>query len=139
MIANGELKKNGWARFAHGYARLYLKRCNAESKSDDEIDIEIFSKLVRLDTNLGTTVSEQLSWCLELTTRSDIIKVNFLFEYTNLNNSRASISNRSTIVQRWRKMDSVDSYIDTCSDMLKNQSQMIKLILKFIRSLFNWI
>ena len=58
-----------------GFANLYLLRCNKESKSDDEIDKEVYSKLVELDTRLGTTASEQLFKCLSKTTRSDIIKV----------------------------------------------------------------
>ena len=65
------LRKTGWV----GFAALYLNQCNKEAKSNDEIDKEVYSKLVELDTRLGTTASEQLYWCLLNTTRSDIIKV----------------------------------------------------------------
>ena len=65
------LRKNGFVGFAH----LYLKRCNYESKSEEVIDIQIYTKLVELDSRLGTTASEQLDWCIEYTTRSEIIKV----------------------------------------------------------------
>ena len=65
------LRKLGWAGFAH----LYLMRFRKESKTDDEIDIQVYTKLVELDSRLGTTASEQLDWCIEYTTRSDIIKV----------------------------------------------------------------
>ena len=65
------LRKKGWV----GFAYLYLKRCNKESKTNDEIDIQVYTKLVQLDSRLGTTASEQLYWCLEFTSRSDIIKV----------------------------------------------------------------
>ena len=59
-----------------GFAELYLRRCNKESKTwDDEIDIQVYTKFVELDSKLGTTASEQLRWCIEFTTRSDIIKV----------------------------------------------------------------
>jgi len=58
-----------------GFAKAYLDRCNEESKSDDAIDKGIYSKLLELDTRLGTTASEQLFWCLYNTTRLDIIKV----------------------------------------------------------------
>ena len=58
-----------------GFAEVYLERCDKESKSDDEIDKEFYSKLVELDTRLGTTASEQLFGCLQYTTRWDIIKV----------------------------------------------------------------
>ena len=56
-----------------GFAYLYL-----EFNSDHEIDEEIYTKLVELDKRLGTclaTAFEQLYWCLNRTTRSDIIKV----------------------------------------------------------------
>ena len=65
------LRKKNWV----GFAELFLNRCNKESKSDDEIDREIYSKLVELDIRLGTTASEQLYKCLYRTTRLDIIKV----------------------------------------------------------------
>ena len=60
-----------------GFANLYLLRCNKESKSDDEIDKEVYSKLVELDTRLGTTASEQLFGCVFYTLNLDIIKVWF--------------------------------------------------------------
>ena len=61
-----------------GYAEQYLDRCKTESKSDNInyiIDIRVFSKLVELDSKLGTLAVEQLFWCLIYTTRWDIIKV----------------------------------------------------------------
>ena len=70
-----EIRKAGWKGFTH----LYLQRCKQESKSDNEIDIQVYDKLVQLDSKLGTTASEQLTRCLYITTRSDIIKVNFFF------------------------------------------------------------
>ena len=66
-----ELRKNG----STGFANLYLWRCDVESKSDDQMDIHVYSQLVKLDSRLGTTASEQLTKCLEFTTQSDIIKV----------------------------------------------------------------
>ena len=58
-----------------GWADYYLQKCHKKSKSDYEIDIKVYSKLVELDIRLGTTASEQLFACLNRTTRSDIIKV----------------------------------------------------------------
>jgi len=58
-----------------GFANVYLAGCNKRSHSNDVIDKELYSKLVELDTRLGTTASEQLYWCLLNTTRSDIIEV----------------------------------------------------------------
>ena len=54
---------------------MYWWRCKEESKSNDEIDKELYAELVKLDTRLGIRASEQLYKCLENTTRSDIIKV----------------------------------------------------------------
>ena len=57
------------------FARDYLRRCNEESKSNDKINKEVYTKLVELEKRLGKKASEQLFWCLRHTTRSDIIKV----------------------------------------------------------------
>ena len=66
-----------------GFAHVYLKQCTNESKSDDKIDEEVYSKLVELDTRLGTTASEQLFGSLCQTTRSDIIKVERFLQMTD--------------------------------------------------------
>ena len=58
-----------------GFAHFYLKQCSEKSKSNDEIDIEVFTQLVALDAKLGTTASKQLYWCVYYTLRLDIIKV----------------------------------------------------------------
>ena len=57
-----------------GFAHLYLGRFDKESRSDRDIDREIYTKLVQLDSRLGTRASDQLYKCLSHTTRSDIIK-----------------------------------------------------------------
>ena len=59
-----------------GFASLYLWRCQQESKSDDEKDIELYKKLLELDSRLDTTAAEQLFRCVYyLTLRLDSIKV----------------------------------------------------------------
>ena len=65
--------KVGWIGFTH----MYLQRCmNEETMSaDDNLDSQVYTQLIRLDSKLGTTPSEQLLKCLLLTTRWDIIKV----------------------------------------------------------------
>ena len=65
------------ARFAQeiGFAQVYLKHCSKETESDDELHIEVFTKLAKLDSKLGCTASEQLFECLLRTTRWDLIKV----------------------------------------------------------------
>ena len=65
------LRKTGWV----GFAEVYLNQCNKESKSNDGIDKEVYSKLVELDTRLGTTATEQLFGCVALTRNLDVIKV----------------------------------------------------------------
>ena len=50
------LRRDGWT----GFAQVYLKQCHEEAKSNNEIDKEVYNKLVELDTRLGTTASEQL-------------------------------------------------------------------------------
>ena len=52
-----------------------MERCNKESKSNDKIDKEVYTKLVELEKRLGIKASKQLYECLKYTTRSDIIKV----------------------------------------------------------------
>ena len=66
-----ELRKAG----LYGFADAYLGRCYAKAKSGEEIDVEVYTKLLQLDSKLGTTASKQLDICLFHTTRSDIIQV----------------------------------------------------------------
>ena len=65
------LRNRNWV----GFANVYLWRCDQESKTENIADIQVYNQLVKLDTRLGTTTSEQLFACLRYTTRSDIIKV----------------------------------------------------------------
>ena len=59
----------------YDYASIYLERCNKESKSNDKINKEVYTKLVELEKRHGKKASRQLYQCLDNTTRSDIIKV----------------------------------------------------------------
>ena len=65
------LKKSNYIGFAH----FYFSQCNQESQSNNEIVKEVYTKLIELDTRLGTSPSEQLYYCLKNTIQSDIIKV----------------------------------------------------------------
>ena len=58
-----------------GFASQYLLRCEKESKSDDEININIYTELVELDSKLGTSAAEQLFHCVSYTQRLELIKV----------------------------------------------------------------
>ena len=66
------VKKANYDGFGHVYYRRYK-----ESKPEDEIDEEVYSKFVKLDTKLGTPPSEQLFMCVFLTLDLEIIKVCF--------------------------------------------------------------
>ena len=56
-----------------GYAYVYLNQCLHHYSH--KIDIQFYTKLVELDSRIGIRASEQLYWCLNSTTRSDIIEV----------------------------------------------------------------
>ena len=70
----------------YDFAKEYLKQCNKESKSNDEINKEVYAKLVELDSRLGTNASNQLYNCLKYTTRWDIIKVLKFLKIKDLKN-----------------------------------------------------
>ena len=73
MTEYEKLREKGWAGFAH----VYIWRCDKESKSGNIADVQLYTKLVELDTRLGTTAGSQLFRCLCYTNRWDIIKVLF--------------------------------------------------------------
>ena len=54
-----------------GYAHYYLVR----RMKINEADATVYQRLVEIDTTLGTELSLQLTSCVALTTRLDIIKV----------------------------------------------------------------
>ena len=68
---NKFVKKRNYIGFAH----VYVSQCHRESNSNNELNKELYSKLVQLDKRLGTRASNQLYECLSHTSRPDIIKV----------------------------------------------------------------
>ena len=71
-----ELKDHDWKKTPDcGYADFYLRNCCNDIKLKNEADVEVYKRLVDIDTNLGIELSYQLLRCLCLTTRWDIIKV----------------------------------------------------------------
>ena len=73
-----ELKDYDWIikeTFEDGYAEFYLRDCWNGSKLINEANVEVYKRLVDIDTNLGTGLSLQLWRSLRWTTRWDIIKV----------------------------------------------------------------
>ena len=65
------LRKENWV----GFAQVYLARCYKDSEIENIADIQVYSKLVELDSRLATTATEQLFECLRYTLRLDILKV----------------------------------------------------------------
>ena len=58
-------------RFSNlGFAEFYC-----ECYDDEHMDIQLFTKLVELDSKFGMTAGRQLGNCLCETTRLDILKV----------------------------------------------------------------
>ena len=70
------MRNHGVKEMSLGFAAYYLIKCE-ESKSEDEIDIQVYTQLMEVDSRLGLSAAEQLYACLFITTRSDIIKVLF--------------------------------------------------------------
>ena len=66
------LKKANYVGWGDFYYQRYKK-----SKPEDEIDEEVYSYFVKLDSRLGTPPSEQLFKCVFLTLDLEIIKVCF--------------------------------------------------------------
>ena len=58
-----------------GFAEVYLDRCDDELKLENIADIHLYTKLVELDTRLGTTATEQLFEGFYYSLRLDLIKV----------------------------------------------------------------
>ena len=58
-----------------GFAELYLNQCNKDSEIENIADTQVYSKLVELDSRIGTTATKQLFECLRYTLRLDILKV----------------------------------------------------------------
>ena len=61
-----------------GFTSKYLLQCE-ELKSDDEVNIDVFTEFVHLDSKLGTTATEQLYHCVFYLLRFNRIKVRIQF------------------------------------------------------------
>ena len=72
--------EEGMRENSMGFAAYYVDQF--EDAQEDEIDIQIYAKLVEVDSRLGVSAADQLFKCLSITTCWDIIKVLFkYFEY----------------------------------------------------------
>ena len=58
-----------------GYAEYYLKQCWNKSELINKADVKIYKQLLKIDSKLGTTQSEQLFWCVFYSLQMDLIKV----------------------------------------------------------------
>ena len=65
----------GWV----GYANYYLAKCLNESELENKADVAIYKQLLKIDSKLGTTPSEQLFKCLLYSPREDLIEVSINF------------------------------------------------------------
>ena len=66
-----DLREDGWA----GYAEYYLQECWDYSELKNKADVAVFKQILDIDSKLGTTLTEQLSWCVFNSLRMDLIKV----------------------------------------------------------------
>ena len=55
-----------------GFAHYYLYRYKVENRAADTL---VYKQLIQIDSQLGTTESDQLYWCLENTTCPNLINV----------------------------------------------------------------
>ena len=58
-----------------GFAEYYLQKCYDESELKNKADIAIYKQLLEIDSELGTTQTEQLFKCVFHSVRMDLIKV----------------------------------------------------------------
>ena len=61
-----------------GYAHYYLGNSWNSFNKTNEADASVYCKLLDIDSEFGTELSEQLFWCLQNTSRWHIIKVRIL-------------------------------------------------------------
>ena len=58
-----------------GYANYYIHRCWNESELKNNADVAVYKQLLEIDSELGTSQSEQLRCCLFYSPRKDLIEV----------------------------------------------------------------
>ena len=58
-----------------GFANYYLNESYDESELKNKADISIYKQLLEIDSQLGTTQTEQLFRCVFHSVRMDLIKV----------------------------------------------------------------
>ena len=87
------LEKNffdDWGESDGGFAAYYCYKCK-----DEQMNVDIFEKLVELDAKLGVTAAAQLYYCLKFTRRPEIIKVRILFKLKAVSNMMAPIMTKN--------------------------------------------
>jgi len=67
----GSIRKGGYV----GYAHCYLKQCCNESEFENNADVEIYKKLLDIDSKFETTESEQLFECVFHSFQMNLIEV----------------------------------------------------------------
>ena len=71
QVDKHELRELGYV----GYAEYYLDECWNESELKNKADVAVYKQLLKIDSKLGTTQSEQLRWCLSYSPRKDLFEV----------------------------------------------------------------
>ena len=66
-----ELRESGCAGFAH----YYLQQSWDYTALKNKADVKVYEELVKIDNQLGTTMIEQLFWCVFCSLRFDLVKV----------------------------------------------------------------
>ena len=124
------MKKKGYIGFAGFYLEQYVK-----FKSDNKIDIQVYTMLVKLDSRLGTTASEQLKKCLQLKTRSDIIKV-YLSFFIHVEYFLQTIDfEQVNEYEGFRKADGegyAHTYLNKCGELTKDDEIDIQVYTKVV-------
>ena len=66
-----------------GFADCYLQQSYDKSELRNKAEIEIYKELLEIDSQLGTTLTEQLFKCVFQSLRMDLIKVRVIFGLWN--------------------------------------------------------
>ena len=58
-----------------GFAEYYLEQSWDKTALVNRADVKVYEELFKIDNELGTTISEQLRWCVFWSLRLDLVKV----------------------------------------------------------------
>ena len=112
-----------------GYAHIYLHKYSGESTAGDEMDIEMYKKLIELDTKIGIRHSKQLFRILSRTTRHDVIKVLIGFAHIYLDKCfKQSKAGDEMDIKIFAKLVELDRKFG-----IKDSEQLYKILIRTTR------